>query len=89
MRIHHASANVGAKVVFFSHKELAPGEQALAQLRLEASVFVFAGDRFVLRDSAGQNTLAGGQVLDPDPFSPLFIGESSLTPPALARAGRC
>src|SRR5439155_16149680 len=28
--------------------------------------FLFAGDRFVLRDAGEQNTLAGGLVLDPD-----------------------
>ena len=79
VRVHHGSANVRAKVVFFSRKELTSGEQALAQLRLEASVFVFAGDRFVLRDSAGQNTLAGGVVLDPDPSRKLFRSEARLS----------
>jgi len=79
VRVHHGSANVCAKVVFFSHKELVPGEQALAQLRLEASAFVFAGDRFVLRDSSGQNTLAGGVVLDPDPSRKLFRSQAQLS----------
>jgi selenocysteine-specific elongation factor len=67
VHVHQGSSNVRAKVVLSSRKELRPGESALAQLRLEASAFVFAGDRFVLRDSAGQNTVAGGVVLDPDP----------------------
>ena len=79
VRIHHGSAHARAKVVFFSHKELAPGEQALAQLRLEANLFIFAGDRFVLRDSAGQDTLAGGVVLDPDPSGKLFRNEARLS----------
>jgi selenocysteine-specific elongation factor len=79
VRIHHGSANLLASVVFFSHKELAPGEKALAQLKLEASAFVFAGDRFVLRDSSGQNTLAGGVVLDPDPSRKLFRSETRLS----------
>ena len=79
VRVHHGSANVRAKVVFSPRKELAPGEQALAQLRLEANVFVFAGDRFVLRDSAGQNTLAGGVVLDPDAGRKLFRSEARLS----------
>lgn len=79
VRIHHGSANLRANVLFFSHKELAPGEQALAQLKLEASAFVFAGDHFVLRDSAGQHTLAGGVVLDPDPSRRLFRSEARLS----------
>jgi selenocysteine-specific elongation factor len=79
VHFHHGCANVRAKVVFSPRKELAPGEQALAQLRLEANVFVFAGDRFVLRDSAGQNTLAGGVVLDPDPGRWSFRSEARLS----------
>jgi selenocysteine-specific elongation factor len=66
IRVHHSCANVRGKIAFFEHKKLAAGERALAQLRLEASIFVFAGDHFVLRDSSGQNTLAGGIVLDAD-----------------------
>ena len=76
VRVHHGSTNLRAKVVFLRQKELPPGEQALAQLRLEANAFVFAGDRFVLRDSAGQNTLAGGVVLDPDPGRKAFRSEA-------------
>ena len=63
MRVHHGSGDVPARVVFFTGK-IGGGERALAQLRLEAPAFVFAGDRFVLRDWAEQNTLAGGVVLD-------------------------
>ena len=54
--------------VFFSKpaKELRAGETAIAQIRFEAPVFIFAGDRFVIRDASEQSTLAGGVVLDPD-----------------------
>jgi len=78
VRVHHGSANVRAKVAFFSQEDLAAGEKALAQLRLEASLFIFAGDRFVLRDSAGQSTLAGGVVLDPDASRKSFRSEARL-----------
>jgi selenocysteine-specific elongation factor len=72
VRVHHGSSNVYGKVAFLSHKKLVAGERALAQLRLEASLFVFTGDHFVIRDSSGQNTLAGGMVLDPDPSRKAF-----------------
>ncbi len=45
---------------------LAPGQQALAQLRAETPVFAFIGDHFIVRDWAEQTTLAGGVVLDAD-----------------------
>jgi len=79
VHVHHGSANARAKVVFSPRQELGPGERALAQLRFEANVFGFAGDRFVLRDSAGQSTLAGGVVLDPDAERKLFRSEARLS----------
>jgi len=66
VRVHHGSANFGARVFFQSSEELRAGENAVAQIRLEAPAFMFAGDRFVIRDASEQNTLAGGVVLDPD-----------------------
>jgi len=74
VRIHHGSGDVAARVAFFTTKKLAAGERALAQLRLEAPAFVFAGDRFVVRDWAEQNTLAGGIVLDEQASSAMLHG---------------
>ncbi len=59
LRFHHGSASVNARI-FFAEE----GSQ-LAQLRFEEPIFVFAGDRFVLRDSSARSTIAGGIVLDP------------------------
>ena len=67
VRVHHGSANFGAHVLFQSEEALFAGETAIAQMRFEAPVFMFAGDRFVVRDASEQRTLAGGIVLDPDP----------------------
>lgn len=66
VRMHHGSASHAARVLLLDRGELQPGEKALAQLRFETPVFVFAGDRFVLRDWSEQTTLAGGIVLHPD-----------------------
>ena len=78
VRIHHGSSNAGGTVAFFLEKSLSPGGRALAQLRLDSSIFVFAGDRFVIRDSTAQNTLAGGIVLDPEPPRKMFRSEARL-----------
>jgi selenocysteine-specific elongation factor len=66
VRVHHGSASHTARVVLLERSEVNPGENALAQLRFDALVYAFAGDRFVVRDSSEQTTLAGGVVLDPD-----------------------
>ena len=73
---HHGSGNVAARVAFREDMELAAGEHAVAQLRLEAPAFVFAGDRFIVRDWAERNTLGGAIVLDPDGNRKLFRADS-------------
>lgn len=64
VRIHQGSANFAARVLLLEQGELAPGEDGLAQLRLEAPAFLFLGDRFIVRDWSEQSTLAGGVILN-------------------------
>ena len=66
VRLHHGSGNSSARIFFQSGEELRSGETGIAQLRFDAPVFIFAGDRFVVRDVSEQSTLAGGVVLDLD-----------------------
>ncbi|HKV04928.1 MAG TPA: selenocysteine-specific translation elongation factor [Candidatus Acidoferrales bacterium] len=73
---HHGSGSVAARIVSYSGNDLAAGERAIAQLRLESPAFVFAGDRFIARDWAEHNTLGGATVLDPDASRRLFRGEA-------------
>jgi selenocysteine-specific elongation factor len=63
---HHGSGTVPARVALRDGATLAAGQRAIAQLRLESPAFVFAGDRFILRDWSERATLGGGIVLDPD-----------------------
>jgi selenocysteine-specific elongation factor len=65
VHLHHGSAAIPARVYLLEDAEVAPGGRAIAQLRLESPAFVFAQDRFVLRDWSGRHTLAGGVILDP------------------------
>jgi selenocysteine-specific elongation factor len=46
-------------------RELAPGHNALAQLRLQDEALVLAGDRFIVRHFSPVTTIGGGVVLDP------------------------
>ena len=62
--IHHGSARCRARVILHDRNHLNPGEDCLAQLRMENELFIFTGDRIVLRDGSQQSTLAGGTVLD-------------------------
>ena len=62
VRLHHAAAEVGARVVLLGDEPIAPGGEALVQLVLERPIAAAAGDRFVLRDTTAQRTIGGGKL---------------------------
>jgi selenocysteine-specific elongation factor len=63
VRLHHAASEVGARVVLLGDP-VQPGEEGLIQLVLEKPLAAAIGDRFVLRDTSAQRTIAGGRFLD-------------------------
>jgi selenocysteine-specific elongation factor len=64
VRLHHASAEVGARIVLFDDKPIAAGEEAYVQLVLDRPIAAASRDRFVVRDISAQRTLGGGLFLD-------------------------
>lgn len=64
--VHLGSAHSHARLQRLEGGSLAAGESGLAQLRLLQPLHAHAGDRFILRDTSQQSTLAGGIVLDPE-----------------------
>ncbi|MGI9239319.1 MAG: selenocysteine-specific translation elongation factor, partial [Verrucomicrobiales bacterium] len=67
VRVHHGSASVGARVMFFENGDLQAGGKMIAELRLDEPLFAMVGDCLVLRDWSKRFTLCGGCVLDPTP----------------------
>ena len=66
VQVHYGSARFTARILLLDRRELLPGETAIARLRFTQPAFVFVGDRFIIRDSSGRRTIAGGVVLNPD-----------------------
>ncbi|MEA2930104.1 MAG: selenocysteine-specific elongation factor, partial [Hyphomicrobiales bacterium] len=64
VRLHHAAADVAARVVLLGETPVAPGTESFVQLVLERPIAAAAGDRFVLRDGTAQRTIGGGRFLD-------------------------
>ncbi|MFQ0812445.1 translation elongation factor [Brucella anthropi] len=64
VRLHHAAAEVGARIVLLRDEELRPGAEERVQLVLDRPVAAAAGDRFVIRDVSAQRTIGGGRFLD-------------------------
>ncbi|MEA2880284.1 MAG: selenocysteine-specific elongation factor [Hyphomicrobiales bacterium] len=64
VRLHHAAADVAARVVLLGDTPVAPGTEAHVQLVLDQPIAAAVNDRFVLRDTTAQRTIAGGRFLD-------------------------
>jgi selenocysteine-specific elongation factor len=72
VQVHFGTTRISSKITLLDGPSLGAGQSAIARLRLDSSIVAFVGDRFVLRDSSEQNTIAGGIVLDPDADSASF-----------------
>jgi selenocysteine-specific elongation factor len=66
VQVHFGTARIAAKITLLDEPALGAGQNAIARLRLDSPIVAFVGDRFVVRDSSEQNTIAGGTVLDLD-----------------------
>ena len=64
VRLHHAAAEVGARVVLLDDKSLQPGASADVQLVIDQPIAAGAADRFVIRDVSAQRTIGGGKFID-------------------------
>jgi selenocysteine-specific elongation factor len=64
-----------ATVVLYSKKQVAPGEEAFAQLRLAQPALLLPGDRFILRQFSPVVTIGGGVVLDGAPVQKMPLAE--------------
>ncbi|MGE3772950.1 MAG: selenocysteine-specific translation elongation factor [Gammaproteobacteria bacterium] len=67
VHLHLGAAHALARVLPLERAAIAPGEQALVQLQLDAPLHAVRGDRFVLRDPSAQRTIGGGIVVHPLP----------------------
>lgn len=77
---HHFATEARAGVRILASASIAPGESALAELRLTKEVAAVPGDRFVVRRLSPVETIGGGVVLDPQPAA----SRGRLTSEALA-----
>jgi selenocysteine-specific elongation factor len=71
VHFHAAAMETVAEIFLYCANELAPGQTALAHLRLEDEMVVVAGERFIVRQFSPVTTIGGGAVLDPLARRPL------------------
>jgi selenocysteine-specific elongation factor len=66
VQVHFGTDRIAAKITWLDKPALGVGQSAIARLKFNSPIVAFVGDRFVVRDSSEQNTIAGGTVLDPN-----------------------
>jgi selenocysteine-specific elongation factor len=67
VRFHTGTSEIMGTIILLDRDELAPGEQAAAQVRLDTSVTLVKDDSYVLRSYSPVRTIGGGKVLNPLP----------------------
>jgi selenocysteine-specific elongation factor len=78
VRFHVGTAEHIGRVLLLDREEMAPGEEGPAQIILEELAVCLSGDRFVLRSYSPIRTVAGGEVLNPNPVRHKRFHEATL-----------
>ncbi|MCB2288749.1 selenocysteine-specific translation elongation factor [Clostridium sp. CS001] len=65
VRLYHGTDEILCRVVILDREEIAPGETAYVQLRLEKPINAQRNDRYVIRSYSPMHTIAGGTVIEP------------------------
>lgn len=64
VHVHMGTEDIMGRVALLDCQEVAPGGTALVEILLDRETLSLRGDRFILRDTGAQRTVAGGRVLD-------------------------
>jgi selenocysteine-specific elongation factor len=76
LHLHAFTANTLATVLLYEGTAVEPGASGIARLRLNQSIVLLPGDRFVLRQCSPAATIGGGRVLDAHPLPHVHKSQS-------------
>ncbi len=68
VHFHSYTMEAIAEVTLHGKKQLAPGEETFARIKLPQPALLLPGDRFIIRQFSPVITIGGGAVLDPTPI---------------------
>ncbi len=68
VHFHSNSMETVAEIALHAGKQLVPGTEAFARLKLPEAALLLPGDRFIIRQFSPVVTIGGGRVLDPAPI---------------------
>jgi selenocysteine-specific elongation factor len=69
VHLHSNTMETVAEIALHAAKQLAPGGEAFARIKLPEDALLLAGDRFIIRQFSPVVTIGGGKVLDPVPIA--------------------
>ena len=67
VRFHTGTSEIMGNLMLLDREEVAPGEDVVAQIRLDTPVALVRDDRYVLRSYSPVRTIGGGKVINPIP----------------------
>ena len=67
-RAYLGTREIFCRLILLVDEAILPGDRVQVQLRLEQPILTFRGDRIILRDFSAQQTVGGGEVINP--FAP-------------------
>ena len=79
VHFHAYTMETLAEVVLYETKQIVPGEEAYARLKLPGPALLLPGDRFIIRQFSPVVTIGGGVVLDAAPV-PRMPGQVDFLP---------
>jgi selenocysteine-specific elongation factor len=78
VHFHAHTMETVAQVVLYQAKQIVPGDEGFAQLRLPEAALLSPGDRFIMRQFSPVTTIGGGIVLDAAPIPRAPAGDTFL-----------
>ena len=67
VRFHTGTSEILGNLILLDREEIKPGQETVAQLRLDTPVSLVKDDRYVIRSYSPVRTIGGGAVLNPMP----------------------
>ncbi len=67
VRFHTRTSEIMGNIILFDRETLDPGQDTVAQVRLDTPVVLVKDDRYVIRSYSPVRTIGGGRVLNPVP----------------------
>src|SRR6266853_2351667 len=76
LHFHAHTMETVAQLVLYNAKQIVPGDDGFAQLRLPEAALLLPGDRFIMRQFSPVTTIGGGIVLDAAPIPKAPAGDT-------------